>query len=106
MICAIVNTGFIYPIVAYWVWGGGWLMARGFQDFAGCAVIHMVSGISAFVASWILGPRYGFEKNAKDKKTWEEIQNDPSYKYMEKEFPGKKLNLDAGSRSAPKNPIR
>jgi Amt family ammonium transporter len=25
LICAVINTGFIYPIVAYWVWCGGWL---------------------------------------------------------------------------------
>jgi Amt family ammonium transporter len=27
---AVFNTGFVYPIVAYWTWGGGWLMERGY----------------------------------------------------------------------------
>jgi Amt family ammonium transporter len=106
IICAIINTGLIYPIVAYWVWGGGWLMARGFQDFAGCGVVHMVGGISAFVGAWILGPRYGFEKNSKDKKTWEEIQNDPSYKNMEKEFPGKEVEFRRWIKECAEKPYK
>jgi Amt family ammonium transporter len=34
-------TGFIYPIVTHWVWGGGWLSELGFFDFAGSGVVHM-----------------------------------------------------------------
>ena len=32
---AVVMTGFIYPIQGMWKWGGGFLDAAGFQDFAG-----------------------------------------------------------------------
>jgi Amt family ammonium transporter len=28
-------TAFIYPVVAHWVWGGGWLASLDFHDFAG-----------------------------------------------------------------------
>ena len=31
---AIVLTGFIYPVQGYWKWGGGWLDAIGYTDFA------------------------------------------------------------------------
>ena len=32
---AVVMTGFIYPLQGYWKWGGGFLDANGFLDFAG-----------------------------------------------------------------------
>lgn len=86
LIVAVLNTGLIYPVVAYWTWGGGWLMARGYQDFAGCGVVHIVGGMSAFVSAWFLGPRYGFEFDPKDKP---DVFADPSYKEMAKNFPGK-----------------
>jgi Amt family ammonium transporter len=50
----------VYPIEAHWVWGpGGWLTARGYIDFAGSSVIHMVGGITSFIGAAILGPRLG-----------------------------------------------
>lgn len=54
-----VISGFIYPIEAHWVWGGGWLAQRGFHDFAGSTCIHMVGGICAIIGAKILGPRIG-----------------------------------------------
>lgn len=86
LIVSIINTGFIYPIVAYWSWGGGWLQVRGYQDFAGCGCVHIVGGLSALIAAWLLGPRYGFEKDPKNKP---DVFSDPSYKEMVKDFPGK-----------------
>lgn len=50
---------FIYPITGHWVWGGGWLSAMGFHDFAGSAAVHMVGGACALVGAKILGPRLG-----------------------------------------------
>ena len=38
---AVVMTGFIYPMQGMWKWGGGFLDAAGFQDFAGSGVVHM-----------------------------------------------------------------
>jgi Amt family ammonium transporter len=57
----------VYPIEAHWVWGGGWLAAKGFIDFAGSGAIHMVGGIASLVGAAILGPRIG--KYYIDKKT-------------------------------------
>ncbi len=60
-----VISGFIYPIEAHWVWGGGFLSQMGFHDFAGSTCIHMVGGICALIGAAILGPRIG--KFSKDK---------------------------------------
>lgn len=49
----------IYPIEAHWIWGGGWLMTRGFIDFAGSTAVHMTGGVAAMVGAVILGPRIG-----------------------------------------------
>ncbi|HTL60911.1 MAG TPA: ammonium transporter [Nitrospira sp.] len=50
----------IYCPVAHWVWGGGWLAALGALDFAGGAVVHISSGISALVCALMLGARQGY----------------------------------------------
>ncbi len=50
-----------YDLVAHWVWGvGGWLHAMGALDFAGGTVVHINAGVSALVATLVLGPRTGF----------------------------------------------
>lgn len=54
-----VISAVVYPIEAHWIWGGGWLAARGFHDFAGSCAIHMVGGVSALIGAWLLGPRLG-----------------------------------------------
>ncbi len=51
-------TGFIYPIQAGWVWGGGWLDAR-FDDFAGSTLVHSTGGWAALAGAIVLGPRAG-----------------------------------------------
>ena len=52
-------TGLIYPIVAHWVWGGGWLSSIGFFDFAGSGVVHMLGGVAALAGAIVVGPRIG-----------------------------------------------
>jgi len=66
LIFTVVLTGLIYPIQASWKWGGGFLDAMGFQDFAGSTVVHSTGGWAALAGALILGPRLG--KYAKDGK--------------------------------------
>ena len=61
----IVLTAVIYPIQASWKWGGGFLDAAGFQDFAGSTVVHSVGGWAALVGAIILGPRLGKYKDGR-----------------------------------------
>jgi Amt family ammonium transporter len=49
----------IYPVVGHWIWGGGWLAARGFLDFAGSTQVHSIGGWAALVGVYMLGPRIG-----------------------------------------------
>lgn len=58
-------TGFIYPILGSWKWGGGWLNDYGFYDFAGSTVVHSVGGWAALAAVILLGPRLGKYENGK-----------------------------------------
>ena len=51
--------GFIYPIQMGWEWGGGWLDALGFSDFAGSTLVHACGGAAALAGVMILGPRIG-----------------------------------------------
>ena len=61
----IVLVAVIYPIQASWTWGGGFLDAMGFQDFAGSTVVHSVGGWAALTGAIILGPRLGKYKDGK-----------------------------------------
>ena len=56
---AAILAGIIYPIVMGWQWGGGWLAARGFSDFAGSTLVHSTGGAAALAGAMILGPRLG-----------------------------------------------
>ena len=44
LLFAVVLTGFIYPVQGFWKWGGGWLDAAGFLDFAGSAMSSRAYG--------------------------------------------------------------
>jgi Amt family ammonium transporter len=56
---AAILSGIIYPIVMGWQWGGGWLAAAGFSDFAGSTLVHSTGGAAALAGALILGPRLG-----------------------------------------------
>ena len=56
---AVVMTGFIYPIQGMWKWGGGFLDAAGFQDFAGSGVVHLCGATAALAGVLLLGARKG-----------------------------------------------
>lgn len=53
--CSVV----IYPLIGHWAWGGGWLAQRGFHDFAGSTVVHLVGGAMALAGVLAVGPRAG-----------------------------------------------
>ena len=53
----LVLTAFIYPVVGAWTWGGGWLDAMGFQDFAGSSVVHATGGAAALAGAVVVGAR-------------------------------------------------
>jgi Amt family ammonium transporter len=59
VVVAVVMTAVIYPVVGAWTWGGGWIDALGFSDFAGSTIVHMTGGVAALVGAKVLGPRIG-----------------------------------------------
>ena len=59
LVFAIVLTGFIYPMQGYWKWGGGFLDAAGFSDFAGSGVVHLCGATAALAGVILLGARKG-----------------------------------------------
>jgi Amt family ammonium transporter len=59
LIYTVVLTGLIYPVSGYWKWGGGWLDAMGFYDFAGSIIVHAVGGFAGLAGAIVLGPRIG-----------------------------------------------
>ena len=65
IVYSIMITGFIYPIIAHWAWHkDGWLMQKGFHDFAGSAVVHLTGAVCALVGCVLMGPRHGrFDKD-------------------------------------------
>ncbi|XP_076818593.1 putative ammonium transporter 1 isoform X1 [Clavelina lepadiformis] len=77
-VCYIVYsftiTGFIYPVVAHWVWSPyGWLKSGVgtdlfMQDFAGSSVVHICGGVAALVGAKLVGPRLNrFSENGEIK---------------------------------------
>ncbi|HEY2420082.1 MAG TPA: ammonium transporter [Neobacillus sp.] len=49
----------VYPPIAHWIWGGGWLATHGKQDFAGSTVVHLTGAMAALAATILLKPRIG-----------------------------------------------
>jgi len=54
----------VYPVLAHWVWGGGWLQQHGTLDFAGGVPVEMGSGFSALAAAAVLGARRDYGRQA------------------------------------------
>mmetsp|Transcript_21406 Transcript_21406/g.33103 ORF Transcript_21406/g.33103 Transcript_21406/m.33103 type:complete len:130 (-) Transcript_21406:838-1227(-) len=87
MLYSFFITGLIYPIVAAWTWGGGWLNTLGFYDFAGSAVIHLVGGSAGLVGAIICGPRIGRFNNPEEEEE-EQSENGERTDVKEKKEPG------------------
>ena len=59
LVFSIIFVGIVYTVAGSWKWGGGWLDAMGFYDFAGSTLVHSVGGWGALIGAIILGPRLG-----------------------------------------------
>jgi len=59
LLFALIYVGLVYPIIGMWKWGGGFLDAWGFYDFAGSSLVHSVGGWAALIAIILLKPRIG-----------------------------------------------
>lgn len=55
----VVLTGVIYPVQGYWTWGGGFLDALGYSDYAGSGIVHMAGASAALAGVILLGARKG-----------------------------------------------
>ena len=55
---------FVYPIMAHWVFGGGFLAEGGTLDFAGGVPVEMGSGFSALAAALVVGRRLDYGRQA------------------------------------------
>lgn len=64
---AAIFGAVLFPLIAHWTWGAGWLtqlgvnfsLGAGFLDGGGAAAIHALGGLSALAVVWIAGPRKG-----------------------------------------------
>jgi Amt family ammonium transporter len=65
MVFSFILVAFMYPITGHWIWGGGWLSAANFRDFAGSTVVHSVGGWAALAGVLVLGPRRGKYQDGK-----------------------------------------
>jgi Amt family ammonium transporter len=54
----------VYPVMAHWVFGGGFLMDNGTLDFAGGVPVEMGSGFSALAAAIVVGRRMDYGRRA------------------------------------------
>ncbi|MGV3465411.1 MAG: ammonium transporter [Heyndrickxia sp.] len=59
VVFSIFFSALVYPVIAHWIWGGGWLAKHGKQDFAGSTVVHLTGAMAALAATILLKPRIG-----------------------------------------------
>ena len=65
LVFTTIYVAFIYTIAGSWKWGGGWLDAMGFYDFAGSTLVHSVGGWGGLAGIIVLGPRLGKYANGR-----------------------------------------
>ncbi len=66
-VIAAIFGAVLFPLIAHWTWGGGWLaqlginfsLGAGFLDGGGAAAVHALGGLAALAVVWIAGPRKG-----------------------------------------------
>ncbi|MBJ7348072.1 MAG: ammonium transporter, partial [Thermoleophilaceae bacterium] len=59
IIFGFIFCGFIYPLAAHEVYGGGFLQKWGMEDFAGSTAVHLVGAAAGLAGVLLLGPRRG-----------------------------------------------
>lgn len=59
LVFSVVFTSVIYPLEGFWTWGGGFLSAAGFSDFAGSGIVHLAGAAAALAGVLLLGARKG-----------------------------------------------
>jgi Amt family ammonium transporter len=64
LVFLVLWSTLVYPVLAHWVWGGGWLAQRGTLDFAGGVPVEMASGFSALAAAIVVGARKDYGRQA------------------------------------------
>lgn len=57
VIISFLLASFVYPIILAWTWGKGWLYDKGFHDFAGSGIVHLVAGTAALWGAICVGER-------------------------------------------------
>ncbi len=53
----VVWSLIVYVPIVHWIWGGGFLMHWGVEDFAGGMVVHTSAGFAALASVWVVGSR-------------------------------------------------
>ncbi|KAJ3076292.1 hypothetical protein HDU98_004591 [Podochytrium sp. JEL0797] len=76
MIFVLLWSIIVYNPVAYWVWSAnGWLKNMAVMDYAGGSVVHVTSGVTAFVLALMLGKRVDYGKR-------EYVNHNPTFVYI------------------------
>ena len=53
----VVWSLLVYVPIVHWIWGGGFLMHWGVEDFAGGMVVHTSAGFAALASVFVVGSR-------------------------------------------------
>jgi Amt family ammonium transporter len=61
ILCSLTIMSFLYPTVAAWRWGNGWLTYwdDSFRDYGGAAPVHVLGGVMGWIGTRIIKPRIG-----------------------------------------------
>jgi ammonium transporter, Amt family len=64
LVFAALWSVLVYPVLAHWGFGPGWLLNGGTLDFAGGIAVEMASGFSALAAALVVGARKDYGRQA------------------------------------------
>ena len=64
LVFSVLWSVLVYPVMAHWVFGGGFLQEGGTLDFAGGVPVEMGSGFSALAAALVVGARKDYGRLA------------------------------------------